>query len=76
MLSIKDNNCMIHYVIISFLVGKSNLLFKFIYRRKNINIYLSFFRIKEKSFNNINRNLKFHYPKNPQLSFLLINIHV
>ena len=36
MLSIKNNNGAIHYVIISFSVGSRKLLFKLIFKNKNI----------------------------------------
>jgi len=50
LLSIKNNNCAIHYVIISFSVGSRKLLFKLIMKNKNINTYQRSIREEEKSF--------------------------
>jgi len=58
LLSIKNNNYAIHYVIISFSLGSTKLLFKFKLKNKNINKYKTFIRMTEKSLKNIYRNVE------------------
>jgi len=50
LLSIKNNNRAIHYVIISFSVGSKKIIIHIDFKNKNINTYQRFIRVKEKSF--------------------------
>ena len=74
MLSKKNNNWSIHFVIISFLLGVKNYLPNLYSIKKNNNKYRRLVSMTEESFKNIFKNLENHSPMNPQLKFLLIKI--
>jgi len=50
LLSIKNNNRAIHYVIISFSVGTKKVIIQIDFKNKNINTYQRSIHAKEKSF--------------------------
>jgi len=53
LLSIKNNNCAIHYVIISFSVGSKKIIIQIDFKNKNINTNQRSILAKEKSFQKI-----------------------
>jgi len=50
LLSIKNYNRAIHYVIISFSLGSKKIIIQIDFNNKNINTYQRFIRAKEKIF--------------------------
>jgi len=58
LLSIKNNNRVIHYVIISFSVGSKKIIIQIDFKNKNINTYKDLFVLKRKVFKNIYRNIE------------------
>jgi len=58
LLSIKNNNCAIHYVIISFSVGSKKIILQIDFKNTNINRYQRSIIAKKKSFKNIYRNIE------------------